>query len=164
VNVDKNEAYQEFKNTIGSDLNTAILKNIEDLKGKKDEIKGKTEEIQKKKDKLEELSGKLHQKEDNKTPEELAKNIIDEEEFELIKQKKVCKRDYKLELEKIKLLRNEIVELDKNITSLKTSMIQKFEEWFFKRYGISVADLENPLLNQNEGEDELGEVESVPRS
>lgn len=61
----------------------------------------------------------------------------------------MCKRDYKLELEKIKMLRNEIIELDKNITSLKTNMIQKFEEWFFKRYGISVSDLENPLLNQN---------------
>ena len=67
----------------------------------------------------------------------------------MIKEKKVCKRDYKLELEKIKMLRNEIIELDKNITSLKTNMIQKFEEWFFKRYGISVSDLENPLLNQN---------------
>lgn len=29
-------------------------------------------------------------------------------------------------------------------------MIQKFEAWFFKRYGITVADLQNPLLNQNE--------------
>lgn len=43
-------------------------------------------------------------------------------------------------------------------------MIQKFEEWFFKRYGISVADLENPLLNQNEQEEDRMEVESVPRS
>jgi len=107
-------------------LNNAILKNIDDLKEKKDQIKSKTEEIQVKKDKLEEITTKLHNKEDNKTPEELAKNIIDEEEFDLIKEKKVCKRDYKLELEKIKLLRNEIIELDKNITSLKTNMIQKF--------------------------------------
>ena len=59
-----------------------------------------------------------------------------------------------MELEKVKLVRNEIIELDKNITTLKTTMIQKFEEWFFKRYGISVADLENPLLNQNEHEDD----------
>lgn len=44
-------------------------------------------------------------------------------------------------------------------------MIQKFEEWFFKRYGISVADLENPLLNQNDREDEREEAElSAPRS
>lgn len=44
-------------------------------------------------------------------------------------------------------------------------MIQKFEEWFFKRYGISVADLENPLLNQNDREDEREEAElSAPKS
>jgi hypothetical protein len=34
-------------------------------------------------------------KEDNKTQEEINKNIIDEEEFELIKAKKISKRDYK---------------------------------------------------------------------
>ena len=33
-------------------------------------------------------------------------------------------------------------------------MIQKFEAWFFKRFGITVADLENPLLNQNENANE----------
>jgi kinesin family member 6/9 len=119
--------------------------------------------VQRKKEALEDINNRIHQKEENKTQEELAKNIIDEEEFELIKQKKVCKRDYKLELEKIKALRNEIIELDKNITSLKTALIQKFEEWFFRRYGISVADLENPLLNQND-QDEREETDSVPKS
>lgn len=39
--------------------------------------------------------------------------------------------------------------MDKNVTALKTTMIQKFESWFFKRYGISIADLDNPLINQN---------------
>jgi kinesin family protein 6/9 len=68
----------------------------------------------------------------------------------MLKEKKLSKRDYKLEVEKIKQIRHEIIELDKNVTSLKTTMIQKFEAWFFKRYGISIADLDNPLINQNE--------------
>ena len=72
----------------------------------------------------------------------------------MMKEKKKCKRDYKLDVEKIKQIRNDIIELDKNVTSLKTNMIQKFESWFFKRYGITVADLDNPLLNQNENNDE----------
>ena len=110
---------------------------------------------------METINGKLQQKEDNKTKEELIKNIIDEEEFELIKQKKSCKRDYKLEIEKYKLLKNEILEMDKNITALKTALLSKFEEWFFKRYGISVADLDNPLLNQTDQDDE-GEENEAP--
>ena len=57
------------------------------------------------------------------------------------------------------MIRNEIIELDKNITSLKTALIQKFQEWFFKRYGISVADLQNPLINEND-QDQLEENES----
>jgi len=40
------------------------------------------------------------------------------------------------------------VELDNNITLMKKALIQGFEAWFFKRYGISVADLDNPLLNE----------------
>ena len=43
-------------------------------------------------------------------------------------------------------------------------MIQKFEEWFFSRYGISVADLENPLLNQNDQQDDREEAELAPRN
>ena len=62
---------------MGSEFNNAIIKNIEDLKQKKETIREKTDDIQKKKEKLEEISAKLHQKEDSKTPEELAKNIID---------------------------------------------------------------------------------------
>lgn len=164
VNVDKNEAYQQFKSTGGQELNNAILKNIEELKGKKEDIRVRTQQIQRRKERLQLITTKLHQKEDNKMQEQLAKNIIDEQQFELIKEKKVCKRDYKLQLEKIKLLRNEIIELDRNITVLKTNMIQKFEEWFFRRYGISVADLENPLINQNEQEDEREAREQVQRS
>ena len=57
-------------------------------------------------------------------------------------------------MEKIKQVRNDIIELDKNVTSLKTTLIQNFEAWFFKRYGITVADLDNPLLNQNENHEE----------
>jgi hypothetical protein len=34
-------------------------------------------------------------------------------------------------------------------------MIEKFEAWFFKRHGISVADLENPLLNENEDDEDI---------
>ena len=44
----------------------------------------------------------------------------------MMKEKKKCKRDYKLDVEKIKQIRNDIVELDKNVTTLKTTMIQKF--------------------------------------
>ena len=100
VNVDRNEAYQEFKSNSGQELNASILRNMEEVKEKQEEAKTRAEEIQRKKDALEGINGKLQQKEENKTKEEMMKNIIDEEEFELIKQKKACKRDYKLEIEK----------------------------------------------------------------
>ena len=36
VNVDKNEAYLEFKTTVGLELNNSIITNIEELKNKKE--------------------------------------------------------------------------------------------------------------------------------
>ena len=63
-----------------------------------------------------------------------------------------------MDVEKIKELRNAIVQMDANITQLKTAMIQNFQQWFFKRYGISVADLDNPLLNQQENDQPHEEV------
>ena len=75
----------------------------------------------------------------------------------MMKAKKLEKRQYKLELEKIKALRNDIIEVDRNVTSLKTALLQKFQEWFFKRYGISISDLENPLINQNDANDDDNE-------
>ncbi len=98
VNVDKNQAYQEYKSSGGLELNNSILRNIEELKQKKEEIKQMTEEAQKKKNELEQIQLQLKQKEENKTQEEINKNIIDEEEFELIKKKKMSKRDYKNEV------------------------------------------------------------------
>ena len=78
MNVDKNQAYQEFKNSAGTDINSSIVRNIEDLRVKREAIKAKTEDVQRRKDALEVLNGKLQAKEDNKTQEEIAKNIIDE--------------------------------------------------------------------------------------
>lgn len=69
----------------------------------------KTEGAQRKKERIDELSAALRTKEEGKTQEEIIKNIIDEEEFEMLKEKKLCKRDYKLEVEKIKQIRNDIV-------------------------------------------------------
>jgi kinesin family protein 6/9 len=89
VNVDKNQAYQEYNASGGLELNNSILRNIEELKQKKEEIKQMTEEAQKKKNELEQIQLQLKQKEENKTQEEINKNIIDEEEFELIKKKKM---------------------------------------------------------------------------
>lgn len=45
----------------------------------------------------------------------------------MMKQKKLLKREYKIEVDKIKALRNDIIEIDRNVTSLKTALIQKFE-------------------------------------
>ena len=111
------------------------------------------------KSEIEETGQKLNEKEESKTPEEINQGIIDEEEFGLLKKKKELKRQYKQELEKIKTLRSSLIEIDSNITSLKTSLLQKFEQWFFKRYGIYISDLENPLINKKE-DDEGEEVHS----
>lgn len=154
MNVNKNEAYLEFKGTVGQDINNSILKNNvrrkliqEELRARKQEIKEKTDEVQAMKARLDQISSTLKQKETSKTQEEINQGIIDEEEFELLKQKKEAKRQYKLQVEKIKSMRVNLIEIDQTLTALKTSLLQKFEQWFLKKYGIAISDIENPLIN-----------------
>lgn len=54
-------------------------------------------------------------------------------------------------------MRNTIIEIDQTLTSLKTSLLQKFEQWFTKKYGIAISDIENPLINQKNEDDEVEE-------
>ncbi len=75
---------------------------------------------------------------------------------------KELKREYKSSSEKIKVLKSAIILIEQNIQQvafffslkIKKKLIQcknllfsEFEKWFRKKYGISINDLDNPLIN-----------------
>ncbi|KAL4442793.1 hypothetical protein ABPG74_010682 [Tetrahymena malaccensis] len=148
VNVDKKVAYQDFKEKEGKEYNDSIVKNIDALKEKKEEIKQVTNLCNDIKNEIENLKLKLDKKQANKNQEEILQGIIDEEEYEIMQQLKEKKKYYKQYAQQVKDLKSTIIIIDQNIIHTKNVLLNKFEEWFQKKYGISVNDIENPLINQ----------------
>lgn len=125
-----------------------ILTNIVSLKEKQKEVQEITQRGNKYKQQIEELKQQLDKKQVNKNQEEITHGIIDEEEYEIIKQLKELKKKYKDDVSLIKNYKSEIIIIDKNIKQSKALLLQKFEDWFFKKYGITINDINNPLINQ----------------
>lgn len=85
------------------------------MREKRKEIKWLSEETSKFKDIIESKKDELKRKQDGKNQEEIQQGIIDEEEFEIIKEIKEYKKKYKTNAEKIKNLKTTITMIEQNI-------------------------------------------------
>lgn len=90
---------------------------------------------------------KLDKKQDFKNQEEIQKGIIDEEEFEIIKEIKKQKKEYKQEYEQIRQLKLECQLIESNIQQSKLTLLREFEKFFKRKYGLTIHDLDNPYIN-----------------
>ncbi|EGR33967.1 kinesin family member 9, putative [Ichthyophthirius multifiliis] len=148
INVDKKQSYQEFKDTEGKELNLQIVKNVKELKENKEEIIHLTNLCNEIRQEIEKIKIALDKKQENKNQEEIQQGIIDEEEYQIMQSLKEKKKDYKLYANQVKELKSTIIIIDQTITNCKNQLLSRFEEWFQKKYGISINDIENPLINQ----------------
>lgn len=85
------------------------------MKEKKKEIKILSEETNKLKNFIELKKEDLKKKQDGKNQEEIQQGIIDEEEFEIIKEIKEDKKEYKANADKLKGLKSTILLIEQNI-------------------------------------------------
>jgi kinesin family protein 6/9 len=135
-NLDKNQVFLTFKEKEGKDFNDIILKNINDVKERKLEVKELIGESAKTKVQIERLKDLIHKKQETKNQEEIQQGIIDEEEFQHIKDLKELKKQFKFESDKIKEIKSMILLMDQNIQQTKNMLLAKFEEYFQKKYLI----------------------------
>jgi len=99
-NLDKNQIFNQFKEKEGKEYNESVLKNITALKEKKQDIKELSDKCQNTKDQMDRLKDLIQQKQETKNQEEIQQGIIDEEEFQYIKELKDLKKIFKIETEK----------------------------------------------------------------
>jgi len=90
--LDKNEIFQNFKEKEGKEYNESVLKNIAALKEKKEEIKQYSDKCHDTKVEIDRFKGLIQKKQDQKNQEEVRQGIIDQEEYEYIKELKDLKR------------------------------------------------------------------------
>jgi hypothetical protein len=72
-------------------------------------------------------------------------NVIDEEECRLIDELKEITGYYKESVEKFKSTKAEKNNVKNNIDLLRLRLVENFENWFYKRYGIRVEEHELKL-------------------
>jgi kinesin family protein 6/9 len=135
-NLDKNQIFSQFKEKEGKEYNESVLKNICTMKEKKSDIKELSDRCQATKDNMDRLKEAIQQKQETKNQEEIQQGIIDEEEYQYIKELKELKKSFKVETEKIKELKSTILLINQNIQQCKAALLQKFEEYFQKKYLI----------------------------
>ena len=132
ANFDKNQAFMEYKNTIGKEKEDMIESDKNLLKSKKTEQRSMTLGINGIKREIDETARKIDEKKLNKQVDE---DIIDEEEFALIKDLKELKRGYREKYEILNSIKGDINMINQNLEQTRSTMVSEFEDWIMQKYG-----------------------------
>lgn len=95
------------------------------MRERKKELKVATEETNRLKEMIENKKDDMKRKQDGKNQEEILQGIIDEEEFEIIKEIKDYKKNYKNNVEKIKIIKSTISMIEQNIQQVFSEFLDK---------------------------------------
>ncbi len=151
---DKNSAFALYKNEneTAKNIEEQIIQTNTDLKVKKDEAKKLGEEGNKLKEEIDKIKNALNEKQQNKLnlADEMT-NVIDDEECKLIDELKDLRSHYKETVDKFKNVKVEINEMKNNLDMLKVKYVDSFENWFFKKYKVTVQEHELRLAKAKYG-------------
>lgn len=146
--IDKQDAFVEFKEGSGKQIESTILSCRKDIKDKRILTKDLTERINNNKRMIDKLKSKLDSKEEQRRVEnkqnelefdeedKVHEEIIDEEELVMLKEMKELKRDYRENFNVLKGYKQELKSLQENIDSAKEQLIFTFENWYESEFEI----------------------------
>jgi len=140
---DKNELFKLFKESEGKEYVEGIQKNIQDQKVQKQSFKELSDNLEILRNEINKLKEKLDKK--HQAGEGQDNEFVDEEEFNLIRMLKECKKNHRNLIEKTRIVKSTIHQLDLNIKSNKLLLVKKFEEHLQKKYHMK---LEEPLMQK----------------
>ena len=132
VQPDKNQAFAEFKQTTGKELDSALNKYKENLKDIKKLSQNLANEINGLKKSIDDAKDIIENSKKNRTLEE---DIIDEEEFAYIKKIRDYKKVYRVKFDEMKTVKDEISNINRNIEFLREKIVNEFEKWYEEKFG-----------------------------
>lgn len=135
--IDKNQAFMEFKNSDGREIEVNLSQNKEDLKDRKTRLKTTTSEVNRLKKNIDECKETVDEIRIKRGDDE--EGVIDEEEFAYIKRLKDYKKIYRTNFDRMKALKEEISIIGQNIEFAKEKLISEFEMWYEKKFGTGVV-------------------------
>jgi hypothetical protein len=136
----KQDAFKDFKNDEGKQLESDIKTNRSDLNSKKEEM-GKLKDIcNKSKKEIDSIKFKLDEKQKDplidgeKDIIDGEEDVIDEEEYNMLRQMKDHKKMYRENLDKYKTLKGDTYFIQNSIDQLKEQLVFKFEVWYDENF------------------------------
>ena len=144
--IDKNQAFMEFKNGDGREIEGNLEQNKEDLRDRKYRLKNATSEVNRIKRIIDECKETVDNIRRNQGDNE--EEVIDEEEFAFIKRLKDNKKLYRSNFDQMRALKEEINIIGQNIEYAKERLISEFEIWYERKFGVS-ADMPRDSTRKN---------------
>lgn len=132
---DKQASFADWKGKDGKMYEEAFEKNRGDLREKRAEMKEALNAANGKKREIDETKERLHRKQSDKDPGVGDDELIDEEEYALIKSLKELKQQYKDAFEKHRIAKMDVIQIEHLMQACKTKLVQAFEEWYDGKYG-----------------------------
>lgn len=148
--IDKNQAFMEFKNGDGREIDSSLNQNKEDLRDRKNRLKTITSQVNSVKRSIDDAKDALEKIRSSRAEDE---EVIDEEEFEYIKKLKDLKKIYRSGFDQMKSLKEEINSISQSIEYAREKLVNEFEVWYEKKFGV-VVSVEHPVVVEHEHEDE----------
>lgn len=133
---DRQAAFADWKAREGQNFERAFEKNRSELKERRGEMREAMATANARKREIDEAKECLARKQADKPPEGVRdEELIDEEEYKLIKNLKDSKQHYREAFEKHRCLKMDVLQLEHLMQQCKAKLVQAFEEWFDQRYG-----------------------------
>mmetsp|Transcript_6412 Transcript_6412/g.15526 ORF Transcript_6412/g.15526 Transcript_6412/m.15526 type:complete len:726 (-) Transcript_6412:97-2274(-) len=134
---DKQASFAEWKAREGQVFEDAFEKNRADLKEKRAEMKDALTTANAWKKEIDLAKESLARKRADKGREGAAEDtdLIDDEEFAMIKNLKDAKNQYKEAFERHRAAKSDVIQIEHLLQSCKTKLVQAFEEFYDQTYG-----------------------------
>jgi len=134
---DKNQAFEEYKATVGSKTHAGLRDNLAALKDKKANQRELAVSINKCKKEIDELTVQIQVRREttvDKQDESSRELVVDEEEFALVRTLKERKQAYRTAFEELKVCKSEVEYLNKLAEQARAKLILDFEAWYKHEY------------------------------
>jgi kinesin family protein 6/9 len=134
---DKQAAFADWKGHEGQVFEEDFEKNRAELREKRAEMREALNMANTKKRDIDEAKERLGRKQADKAmdPNGRDEELIDEEEYALIKSLKDTKQQYRDAFELHRRVKTEVLQIERSMQQCKVRLVQAFEEWYDQKYG-----------------------------
>jgi len=160
----EDQALIEYKNGPGKDHQDTFQQNKKELAERKQSLKEVSIKVNKTKKTIDDFNQRIRMIRVQREADQLSSTedgvqVIDEEEYALIRQLKNAKRQYQVHFQERRVLSDEVGYLKGLIEQSKMNLCNKFLEWYKTKYGEAT----NEETQQNGDEDVLDDGEKFDK-